>query len=522
MSIKIYDSFSNTLKRFTNLKKNKVSMYYCGPTVQSYPHIGHLRSALVFDQINRWFSYSGYNVLAIRNITDVDDKILKNSKILNKDWKLLSFFYEKRFNDAYEAVNLKKVSYEPKVTCHINDIQYYIKKIIDNKYAYTITDNSDVYFDISSWLKNNKECTLNRINNKSIIKNNLKNNFKKNIQDFALWKTYKPYEPRSASWESPWGIGRPGWHIECSVIANKYLGRNFDIHGGGIDLKFPHHYNEMIQAQAIGNKFANFWIHNELVVNEKGSKFSKSNLKKEQFSLEYIFNKYDPLTLRHYLGSVHYRTKLKFSIDALKSHYYSINKINNFMKKSRFLINKILDFQTFNKINQYTKFLNNHSSQLKDFKIPKEFILAMNNDFNIPLALSVLYKKINECNKQLYSCFSSSISLYNFEKISLLIDESSKVHKDSILYLDFCKSYFKIKSMLNILGVNPLSKKWNSFQYKRHSIILNNLLDKIIKIRQINKNKKKYQNSDFIRKLLYQSGISLEDINQNITLFSIM
>ena len=305
MNIRLYDSKAQALADFAPLEAGKVGMYVCGPTVQSSPHIGHLRSALAYDLWRRWFTYRGLDVTFVRNVTDIDDKVLVNASE-GDPWWAVAYRVELEFTRGYSALGILPPTYEPRATASIPGMQELIAELIEKGNAYVADDGTgDVFFAVSSWpeygaLTNQKPDDMEASGDAAT-------RGKRDPRDFALWKGSKPEEPASASWNSPWGPGRPGWHIECSAMSQRYLGTAFDIHGGGLDLRFPHHENELAQSTAAGDAFATYWVHNGLVVVE-GQKMSKS-LGNSIYAAEFLQGA-RPIVVRYYLGSAHYRTTI--------------------------------------------------------------------------------------------------------------------------------------------------------------------------------------------------------------------
>ena len=277
MKQRIFDTRQQAVVDFEPLVSGEVGMYVCGPTVQSAPHVGHLRSALVYDQIRRWFEATGHQVTLIRNVTDIDDKILENARIAaeggsKEPWWALAYRVERDFNVAYDAIGVLPPVYEPRATANVAEMVSLIETLIERGHAYQANDGTaNVYFDTASWpqygelTRQQREQMEHAADSEPVGK--------RDPRDFALWKAHRDHEPLSASWLSPWGRGRPGWHIECSAMATRYLGERFDIHGGGLDLRFPHHENELAQSAAAGHGFAQHWLHNGLV-NTGGQKMS--------------------------------------------------------------------------------------------------------------------------------------------------------------------------------------------------------------------------------------------------------
>ena len=380
--MRFYDSASATIREFEPVVPGEARIYYCGATVQGEPHLGHIRSALVFDQLSRWMRYRGLKVTTVRNVTDIDDKILAKSadsmqpgfegEFPNEQWWALAYRFEKVFARAYAALGIAPPTYEPRATGHIPEMFALIQRLIDRGHAYPALDDSgDVYFDVRSWEK------YGSLTNQSI--DDMQDSAdadprgKRDPRDFALWKGYKEGEPLTASWESPWGRGRPGWHLECSAMAGKYLGSRFDIHGGGLDLRFPHHENELAQSTAAGDDFANFWMHNGMVTYE-GEKMSKSI--GNTISPAQMLEMARPLVVRYYLGSAHYRSILDYRPSSLQEAATAIERVESFLAATQDLLKP-------------------------DREVPEAFAEAMDDDMNIPRALAVLHEQTRAGNAAL-------------------------------------------------------------------------------------------------------------------------
>ena len=380
--MRFYDSASATIREFEPVVPGEARIYYCGATVQGEPHLGHIRSALVFDQLSRWMCYRGLKVTTVRNVTDIDDKILAKSadsmepgfegEFPNEQWWALAYRFEKVFAQAYAALGIDPPTYEPRATGHIPEMFALIQRLIDRGHAYPALDDSgDVYFDVRSWDK------YGALTNQSI--DDMQDSVdadprgKRDPRDFALWKGYKEGEPLTASWESPWGRGRPGWHLECSAMAGKYLGSRFDIHGGGLDLRFPHHENELAQSTAAGDDFANFWMHNGMVTYE-GEKMSKSI--GNTISPAQMLQMARPLVVRYYLGSAHYRSILDYRPSSLQEAATAIERVEAFLAATQDVLKP-------------------------GREVPEAFAEAMDDDVNIPRALAVLHEQTRAGNAAL-------------------------------------------------------------------------------------------------------------------------
>ena len=380
--MRFYDSASATIREFEPVVPGEARIYYCGATVQGEPHLGHIRSALVFDQLSRWMRYRGLKVTTVRTVTDIDDKILAKSadsmepgfegEFPNEQWWALAYRFEKVFAQAYAALGIDPPTYEPRATGHIPEMFALIQRLIDRGHAYPALDDSgDVYFDVRAWDK------YGALTNQSV--EDMQDSAdadprgKRDPREFALWKGYKGGEPRTASWGSPRGRGRPGWHLECSAMAGKYLGSRFDIHGGGLDLRFPHHENELAQSTAAGDDFANFWMHNGMVTYE-GEKMSKSI--GNTISPAQMLEMARPLVVRYYLGSAHYRSVLDYRPSSLQEAATAIERVEAFLAATQDVLKP-------------------------GREVPEAFAEAMDDDVNIPRALAVLHEQTRAGNAAL-------------------------------------------------------------------------------------------------------------------------
>ena len=391
MTLRFYDTASAEVRDFVPLVPGKVSLYYCGATVQGMPHVGHIRSAIAFDQLTRWLQYRGFRVTAVRNVTDIDDKILAKSAasfgadfedepgaLRNEEWWALAYRYEQEFLKAYDTLGVSRPTYEPRATGHIPEMHTLIQQLIDRGHAYPALDDSgDVYFDVRSWSKYGS-LTRQKLDDMQGAPD-ADPRGKKDPRDFALWKGYKDGEPTTASWSSPWGAGRPGWHLECSAMVTKYLGTEFDIHGGGLDLRFPHHENEMAQSQAAGHGFANFWMHNGMVT-YAGEKMSKSigNTVSPTEMLEIA----PPRVVRYYLGQAQYRSVLDYQPTSLQEAAAAVERIDGFLSRA-------------------SRVLPDPGPEASAGSVPEAFGVAMDDDLNVPQALAVLHDTVRAGNTAL-------------------------------------------------------------------------------------------------------------------------
>ena len=364
MSLSLYDSKSASIRDFEPIVAGKVGIYVCGPTVQSAPHVGHLRSAVAFDIIANWLRIGhGYAVKLVRNVTDIDDKILANAKEQGRDWRELAVEVEAIFNSVYDSIGAG-VENRPHATEHIAGMISIIELLIARGHAYQAEGSANVFFDTASW-QGYGELTRQKLEN---MDGEAIGGGRRAAHDFALWKAAKPGEPETAAWDSPWGKGRPGWHIECSAMTFAEFGETFDIHGGGLDLRFPHHENELAQSRAAGYSFANYWMHNGLVT-VGGQKMSKSL--GNGVSVDEFFEQGSPAAVRYWLGSAHYRSTLDYSPSAIADAQAAVGRIQNLLAKN---------------------------PDAAEGSLPEAFVAAMDADFNVPAALGVLHETVRSAN----------------------------------------------------------------------------------------------------------------------------
>ena len=369
-SFRLYDSASREVRDFKPLIPGAVSIYHCGLTVQAPPHLGHIRKEVVFDVLRRWLTYRGLSVTVIANVTDIDDKILVKSAAAGVPWWAHAYRYERELHDAYAALGCAPPTYEPRATGHIPEMLELIKVLLERGHAYEADDGSgDVYFDVRSWPAYGS-LSGQRVDEMEPA-GDADPRAKRDPRDFALWKGHKIEEPLSASWWTPWGRGRPGWHLECSAMAGKYLGEEFDIHGGGIDLRFPHHENELAQSTAAGQRFARYWMHNAWVT-AAGEKMSKS-LGNGALVSE-VTRQFPPRAVRFYLAQPHYRSAIEFADDSLAEATASLARIDGFVARATERVGPV------------------------ESLVPDAFAAAMDDDLGTPAAVAVLYGAVREGN----------------------------------------------------------------------------------------------------------------------------
>ncbi|WP_271175538.1 cysteine--tRNA ligase [Leifsonia poae] len=466
MTVRLYDTKAGALRDFIPIRDGEVGIYVCGPTVQSSPHIGHLRSALVYDQLRRWLNYRGYAVTLVRNVTDIDDKILVNAAAAqaeggSEEWWALAYRFELEFTAGYTALGVQPPTYEPRATASIPQMQEIIARLIDRGHAYAAADGSgDVYFDVKSWPAYG-ELTRQSIDNMEAAADADPRD-KRDPRDFALWKGRKNDEPASASFPSPWGDGRPGWHIECSAMSRRYLGAEFDIHGGGLDLRFPHHENEIAQSTAAGDAFARYWVHNGLV-NVNGQKMSKS-LGNSVYAAD-LLGAARPLVVRYYLGSAHYRSTIDFHDGSLLEAEAALDRIAGF-------------FERVDRRLASTRFAGSGVEV-----VPAAFAEAMDDDLAIPQALAVLHDTVRTGNAAL-----------DAEDL-----EAAATARGQAL------------AMTEVLGINPLSPQWSSAGSSAADAALAQLVDRLLADRQAARANRDFAAADRIRDELTSAGITIED-----------
>jgi cysteinyl-tRNA synthetase len=445
--LKLYDTKTRAVSQFKPLEKGKVGIYLCGATVQAPPHIGHIRSGVNFDILRRWLITSGYEVTFVRNVTDIDDKILHKAVHEEIPWWQVAMKYERAFTDAYNALNVLPPTYEPRATGHITQMIELMQKLIENGSAYA-PGNGDVYLEVRKLkeyltLSNQKLDDLQSSEDSDSI-------YKKDPRDFALWKAAKKGDP---AWPTPWGAGRPGWHLECSAMAHAYLGEEFDIHGGGLDLIFPHHENEIAQSIAAGYKFANTWMHNAWVTTS-GEKMSKSL--GNSLQVVEILKKVRGIELRWYLGSAHYRSMLEFSFEALAESATAFKRIEAFLSRAASVLGKPVEIL-----------------------IADEFKQAMNDDLAVPQALAFISE-------------------------SMRIGNSSADDKKVI-----AKTAGEIRGALSILGCDPQDQAFASG--KSNDAAMDGLIKLALEQREAARVRKDFQAADQIRDQIAALGITVED-----------
>jgi cysteinyl-tRNA synthetase len=445
--LKLYDTARRETSEFVPIVSGKASIYVCGATVQAAPHVGHIRSGVNFDILRRWLVASGLETTFIRNVTDIDDKILHKAIHEEAPWWAVAMKYERAFSDAYRALNVLPPTYEPRATGHITQMIELMEKLIANGSAYA-PGNGDVYLEVRK-LKRYLTLSNQKLDDLQSA-GDAEDTFKRDPRDFALWKAAKPGEP---SWPTPWGAGRPGWHLECSAMAAAYLGDEFDIHGGGLDLVFPHHENEIAQSESAGQKFARRWMHNAWVTTS-GEKMSKS-LGNSLLVME-VLKRVRGVELRWYLGSAHYRSMLEFSFEALDESATAFRRIENFLNRVK------------------------ESGAIIEKKIDPAFADAMNNDLAVPEALALISEWLRSGNSAL-SAGKNALS------------EASA-----------------IRGALDILGCDPFDPNYGAGT-KNLDAAVDGLIALLLEQREAARDRKDFAAADAIRDRIIAMGINIED-----------
>ena len=460
--MKLFNTMTRAKEEFKPLEEGKVKMYVCGPTVYNYIHVGNARPFIIFDTLRRYLEYRGYDVTYVQNFTDVDDKIIKRGHEENiEPEEVAKKYIEEYFVDA-DGLGVKRATVHPQVTENIEEIIEFVKELEEKGYAYAV--NGDVYFDTQKF---NGYGKLSGIKQEELEAGSRieVNDQKRHPMDFVLWKAKKEGEP---GWMSPWGEGRPGWHIECSVMSRRYLGDTIDIHAGGQDLKFPHHENEIAQSEArSGKNFSNYWMHNEYINinNEKMSK-SKGNF----FTVRDISKLYDLEIVRFFMLSTHYRNPINFSDEILNQSKAGLERLYNAKERLEFIISKLSDDA---ENDEELKL----EEELNSFR--QRFIEAMDDDLNTADAVSVIF--------ELAKFMNSNVN-----------ENSTKEFANKVL-----AEFNELTSVLNVVN-------------KKQEDMLDEEIEKLIEARTNAKKNKDFKLADQIRDELLEKGIVLEDTRQGV------
>ena len=510
--LNLYDTASHQVSHFVPLKPGEVGIYVCGATVQSSPHIGHIRAAVAFDIVRRWFLKLGYKVTFVRNVTDIDDKILDKAAAAGQRWWARAYYYEREFTEAYNTLGVLPPTVEPRATGHMSDMIDLIQRILDNGHGYVVTDadgkpTGNVYFDVASWphygeLTHQKQTS--EVDEAAAVADRMGPSVdatgadkynpvdpadaspdKHDPRDFALWKAPKDTDPEDARWSTPFGVGRPGWHIECSAMSHRYLGDGFDIHGGGLDLRFPHHENEMAQTCAAGFPSAARWMHSAWVT-AKGEKMSKSL--GTGLSVPSVLAEHSAWVVRYALGSVQYRSMLEWSDQALVEAQAAYDRVSNFIERAGVALGDL-------KPNR------DEITAVPADDLPADFVAAMNDDVNVSGATAAIFTAIRSGNTLLSQLADRADS------------ETAKAEVREAL--------LAVRAMLDTLGLDPLAEPWVSAgvaggaadgtaESPEHAA-LEALIAEQLNARAEARKAKDFAKADQIRDALTEAGIAIED-----------
>ena len=468
MSLSLYDSATRQTRAFVPLVEGRVGMYVCGATPQARPHIGHMRSAINFDVLRRWFERRGTAVTLIRNVTDIDDKILATSAEAGTPWWAHAFAHELAFGRAYDLLNVLRPTYEPRATGHITDQIALVERLVAAGHAYAAPDGSgDVYFDVRSF-PGYGSLTRQRLDDLAPADDSASTTElerKHDPRDFALWKGAKPEEPPTASWPSPWGAGRPGWHLECSAMAHRYLGAEFDIHGGGLDLRFPHHENEQAQSRAAGDAFARYWLHNAWVV-QGGEKMSKSL--GNTLSVEALTRQVSPAVVRYLLAVPHYRSHIEVVDGSVEEARTAYERIEGFVSRAAELSDAV------------------RTADPAAVELPAAFVAAMDDDLGTPAAIAVVHDTVRAGNTAL-----------------------AEGEKDAAT-----QAAVAVRAMTAVLGLDPLDPHWSGTASSADAGLraaLEALVADRLAARATARGARDFAGADAIRDQLTSAGVAVED-----------
>ena len=503
--LNLYDTASHAVSPFKPIRPGHVGIYVCGATVQSSPHIGHIRAAVAFDIVRRWMLRLGYDVTFVRNVTDIDDKILDKAAAAGQRWWARAYYYEREFTRAYDTLGVLPPTVEPRATGHIPDMVELIERIIRNGHAYVVRGSDgnptgNVYFDVASWphygeLTHQKQgaveadeaaAVADRMGPSVDAAGNDKYNpidpadtspDKHDPRDFALWKAPKATDPQDARWATPFGVGRPGWHIECSAMSHRYLGEAFDIHGGGLDLRFPHHENEMAQTRAAGWNSAARWMHSAWVT-AKGEKMSKSL--GNGLSVPAVLAEHSAWVVRYALGSVQYRSMLEWSDQTLTEAQAAFERVSNFIDRAGSALGEQPG--------------RDEISAIGADDLPQDFVAAMNNDINVSGATAAIFSAIRDGNAVL-------------SQVQGALDDATRAQVRATLVA--------VRAMLDTLGLDPLADPWAVAAVDGENSKAGKALDALIsaqlEARQQARAAKDFATADAIRDSLAAAGILIED-----------
>jgi cysteinyl-tRNA synthetase len=455
VSLRLYDTAARAVRDFTPLRAGQASVYVCGLTVQGRPHIGHVRAALAFDVLRRWLTAGGLDVTYVRNVTDIDDKILTKSAEHGVPWWAWAYDNELAATRALAVLGVLPPTYEPRATGHIPEMIELMQRLIDGGHAYAV--DGDVYFDVRSFPEYGA-LTGQRLDDLQSADDTDTDDRKRDPRDFALWKGHKDGEPETASWATPWGRGRPGWHLECSAMVGKYLGPEFDIHGGGLDLRFPHHENELAQSCAAGDRFARYWMHNGWVT-LGGEKMSKSL--GNTALVDEVVKRVRPVELRYYLVAPHYRSMIEFTDAALDEAAAGYRRIESFVKRAAEKV----------------------GPDSGGRELPAAFRDALDDDLGTPAAIAAVHDAVRQGNTALGEGDDAATAA----------------------------ALGAVRGMLGVLGLDPFDPQWAAGSDERLAHATDGLVALALEQRQAARARKDFTAADAIRDRLTTLGVSVED-----------
>jgi cysteinyl-tRNA synthetase len=460
VNLQLYDTATRSVRDFVPREPGKVGIYLCGLTVQSPPHIGHLRSGVNYDVLRRWLAHSGLEVTFVRNITDIDDKVLAKSVEQGRPFWAIAYKNELALAAAYRSLGVLAPTYEPRATGHIPEMIELISKLIADGHAYAAEDGSgDVYFDVSSYpeygaLSGQRPEAMLAVEDGA-------GRAKRDPHDFALWKGVKADEPPEAEWPSPWGRGRPGWHIECSAMCWRYLGPEFDIHGGGLDLVFPHHENEVAQSRAAGLGFARFWVHHALL-NLGEAKMGKSLGNAIELDSVVALG-IRPVELRYYLVQAHYRSRIDYSEGAMRESAVAYERIEGFVQRAA-----------------------ERTGEVPPGALREDFVAAMDDDLNTSAAVAIVHQAVAAGNTALAAGDDAGVR----------------------------EALAAVRGMLGVLGLDPLDAQWRGDRGGDLHGVVDSLVALALEQRAQARARKDWVAADALRDQLKQAGVVVEDTSQ--------
>jgi cysteinyl-tRNA synthetase len=461
VSLRLFDTATREVRDFVPVTPGAVGIYLCGATVQAPPHVGHVRSAVAFDVLVRWLRRTGHDVTLVRNVTDIDDKILAKSAEAGVAWWAWAMQNERAFTAAYDALGVLPPTYEPRATGHVPAMVSLMQRLVDTGHAYVAAEG-DVYFDVRSYADYGS-LTSQRLDDMAPAPDGSAGD-KRDPHDFALWKAAKPGEPETASWDTPFGRGRPGWHLECSAMAQRYLGDTFDIHGGGLDLRFPHHENEQAQSRAAGYGFARYWLHNGWVT-QAGAKMSKSL--GNGLLVSTLLETVRPAVVRYALTAVQYRSMLEWTPDTLAESEATWDRLAGFVQRATERVGAV------------------DAAELATTELPEGFGAALDDDLNVPAALAVVHEHLRAGNTALASGDDAAVRA----------------------------GLVAVRAMLDVLGLDPAGAQWGTTvgDDDRYRGALDSLVRAELDARAAARAARDWATADAIRDRLSAAGIAVED-----------